>query len=172
MQKEKPVEDIFLKSLGDDLNCFSEAALEYLKAECHSKKEPRLSAKFHVVIHTSFGGTPQGKGVITSLEYYAPALSAYACFKSSKDASAADGAQYLFDAGIDYFHEWHDRKKSVLAYLAHMRTNANESVQLKIINEKIKSPDVTGYALDRNSIAPKKTADSVIKLLKKYLNWD
>jgi len=166
------MEDIFLKSLKDDLTKFDELALDYLRAEYLPMQESRLTAKYHVVIHKAFDGTPEGKILIDSLEYFSPALSAYACFKASKSEGNKDAARCFFDAGISYFKEWHDRKESVLAYRAFMRGNTDESIQLKIIKAKLTDSRVTGYALERDSIAPKKTAEKVIKQLKKYLNHE
>lgn len=167
------MENIFLKSIKDDLDKFEESALELLKVEYCPGGDERLPAKYRVALSfTPWEGTPAGKNILNSLEYFSPALWAYACFKASKNEINKDAAKCYFDAGISHFQEWHDRKESVLLYQAFMRANTDRALQLTIIKAKLSDDKVTGYALERDNVAPKKTAEKVIRQLKKYLNQE
>lgn len=163
----------FLKTLKNDLDKFKpKEPFNYLKAEYRPSQVANRSARFDVVIHKSFKGTPPGTNILRALEYYSAALSAYACFKSIENETNDAAAQCFFNAGIDYFTEWDARKKSVEAWKVMTKANQKEERQYKIISEKITHPEVTSYALEKKEIAPKSTINDVFKQLKKFLNQD
>lgn len=168
------MEDILINSLESDLEWFKKKSLSQFKASYIQGKDARLPAKFHVSIFGPFEGTPAGKNIICALEYYRPALNAYACLKASKTEENKNISKYFFDAGISYFFEWHDRKESVISYLAFMRNNTDSSKQLAIIKAKLTSPSTTAYALEKAhpEDMPRKTAQKVIKQLQEFLKQE
>lgn len=165
-EADTKVEDIYLKSLAKDLGCFKQIALDFLKAEIIQGVDARLSKKYHVSILKCYKGTPSNKDIFYSLEYFSPALSAYACFTASKNSKDKNDCQIYFGAGVEFSSEWSDRKKSVEYYLAFMRTNTDPEEQYKIILQYFKNKNVTGYAINKADIANKKTAEKVLKKLK------
>lgn len=164
------MEDLFLKSLEKDLGEFKTSFLNNLSATYIDNIDKRLSPKHHVKIFMSWSGTPKFKSIFKSLEYFSPAIKAYACFKSSKTEYRKEVESCLFDAGISYLSEWSDRKNSVIEFLAFQRANQDETKQLAIIKERTNNPRTTAYAIDKADIAPRKTARKVIIEFEKYFN--
>ena len=163
----------FLQTLKKDLDKFKpKEPFNYLKAEYRPSQVANRSARFDVVIHKSFKGTPPGTNILKALEYYSAALSAYACFKSIENETNDAAIQCFFDAGIDYLTEWDARKKSVQAWIGMTKANQDVERQYKIISEKITNPEVTSYALEKKDVAPKSTINDVFKQLKNFLNQD
>jgi len=102
-----------LGRLAHDIgNVFDQSVFENLKAE-YEPVDTRFPAKYHVVIHVP----PAAPAREQDVEYFSPALNAYACFKSSKNEPNSEAENCFFEAGIAYFFEWKERKKSAAAGL-------------------------------------------------------
>lgn len=181
MTKKRVSEDVFIDALLRDLGDFKSYALDFCRAEVHDKNEKTQAllrrgykkselAHCNVSITKCFKGTPANASILSSLEYYSPALSAFACFKSAKELVSGDDWSTLFDAGVHYHFEWIERKKSVEAYTRMKRTGkADVDSQYKIIEAYLTDKGVTGYAIEKADIADKKTAENLLKQIKELL---
>lgn len=158
---------LLAKDIGE---FFDQSVFENLKTKL-LLADARLPAKFHVEINAPLAVPDRNKDVVCTIEYFSPALNAYACFKSSKNEPNSEAANCFFEAGIAYLFEWTERKKSVKAWLALDRTNVKKLNQEIVINEFVSDTAVTSYTVwkkNNENIVQEKSAKPLLERLKNF----